>query len=87
MPDMCVNQTFSRICCLILLLLTLSACNQPPNNVKDQEKQNQNSRSLTESFLLKRGKLITSLELPGELIAFQQVDIYAKTNSFVKKVL
>jgi len=87
MPDMCVNQISSRICCLILLLLTLYACNQTANNVKDQEKQNQNSKSLTESFLLRRGKLITSLELPGELIAYQQVDIYAKTNSFVKKVL
>lgn len=86
MPDMCLNQTSSKICCLFLLLLTLSACNQTPN-VKKQEGQGNNSSILYESFLLERGKLITSLELPGELIAYQQVDIYAKTNSFVKKVL
>ena len=33
-----------------------------------------------------KGKLSSSLKLPGELIAFQQVDIYAKVSSFVKKL-
>jgi RND family efflux transporter MFP subunit len=37
-----------------------------------------------ETFLLQKGKLSASLQLPGELIAYQQVDIYAKDNSFVK---
>lgn len=39
-----------------------------------------------EAFLLQKGELSSSLQLPGELIAFQQVDIYAKDNSFVKKL-
>ena len=33
-----------------------------------------------------KGFLSTSLQIPGELVAFQQVDIYAKVNSFVKKL-
>ncbi|MBS1609544.1 MAG: efflux RND transporter periplasmic adaptor subunit [Bacteroidetes bacterium] len=33
-----------------------------------------------------RGILSSSLQIPGELVAFQQVDIYAKVNSFVKKL-
>jgi membrane fusion protein, multidrug efflux system len=33
-----------------------------------------------------KGILSTSLQIPGELIAFQHVDIYAKVNSFVKKL-
>lgn len=87
MPKMCFSQTSNRISWITLLMLTVFACNQSSTNVKDQEKQIQTSNAPAESFLLERGKLVTSLELPGELIAYQQVDIYAKTNSFVKKVL
>ena len=39
-----------------------------------------------EVFPLEKGRLSSSLKIPGELIAFQQVDLYAKENSFVKKV-
>ncbi|HWB27367.1 MAG TPA: efflux RND transporter periplasmic adaptor subunit [Chitinophagaceae bacterium] len=39
-----------------------------------------------DAFLLQKGKLDAALQLPGELIAYQQVDIYAKDNSFVKKL-
>jgi RND family efflux transporter MFP subunit len=40
----------------------------------------------TEVFAVQKGMLTTSLQIPGELVAFQQVDIYAKENSFVKKL-
>ena len=40
----------------------------------------------TETFLLKKDKFSTTLQIPGELIAFQQVDIYAKVTSFVKEL-
>jgi len=33
-----------------------------------------------------RQKLVTALHVPGELISFQQVDLYARENSFVKKL-
>jgi len=35
---------------------------------------------------LHKGKLASILQIPGELVAFQQVDIYAKVSSFVKKL-
>jgi RND family efflux transporter MFP subunit len=35
---------------------------------------------------LEKGRLSTTLHVPGELIAFQQVDLYAKVSSFVKKL-
>jgi multidrug efflux pump subunit AcrA (membrane-fusion protein) len=41
---------------------------------------------VTEVFPIQRGRLSSSLQIPGELIAFQQVDLYAKENSFVKKL-
>jgi membrane fusion protein, multidrug efflux system len=38
------------------------------------------------TFDLKKQKLSTQINLPGELIAFQQVDLYAKVSSFVKSL-
>jgi RND family efflux transporter MFP subunit len=38
------------------------------------------------TFPLTKGRLEADLFVPGELIAFQQVDLYAKVNSFVKKL-
>lgn len=43
-------------------------------------------RPPVETFSVTKGKLSSSLDLPGELVAFQQVDLYAKVNSFVKKI-
>ena len=40
----------------------------------------------TEVLPLQKGMLSSSLQLPGELVAFQQVDLYAKENSFVRKL-
>jgi membrane fusion protein (multidrug efflux system) len=40
----------------------------------------------TRAFTAQKGKLSASLGMPGELIAYQQVDLYAKVNSFVKKL-
>lgn len=39
-----------------------------------------------ETFLLKKDKFSTTIQIPGELIAYQQVDIYAKVTSFVKEL-
>jgi RND family efflux transporter MFP subunit len=39
-----------------------------------------------ELITLQKGKLSTDLRLPGELIAYQQVDLYAKVNSFVSRM-
>jgi membrane fusion protein (multidrug efflux system) len=39
-----------------------------------------------EVIALKKDKISTSFRSPGELIAFQQVDLYAKEVSFVKKL-
>lgn len=43
-----------------------------------------NIPAAVETFILEKDTLSASLELPGELIAFRQVDLYAKVNSFVK---
>lgn len=40
----------------------------------------------TSIFPLQKGKMSTQFDVPGELIAYQEVDLYAKVNSFVKKL-
>jgi multidrug efflux pump subunit AcrA (membrane-fusion protein) len=44
------------------------------------------ANAATATFVLEKGRFATNLYVPGELIAFQQVDLYAKVNSFVKKL-
>jgi membrane fusion protein, multidrug efflux system len=44
------------------------------------------SAAITATLSLRKGRLSTTLHVPGELIAFQQVDLYAKVNSFVKRL-
>ncbi|TWI84026.1 RND family efflux transporter MFP subunit [Chitinophaga japonensis] len=39
-----------------------------------------------ETFPLQKGTLSSSIRIPGELTAFQRVDLYAKVSSFVKKL-
>ncbi len=54
-----------------------------------EEKKAESSATLTaptETFLLQKDKFSTSLQLPGELIAYQQVDLYAKVTGFVKEL-
>ncbi len=40
-----------------------------------------------ETFNLQNGQLNSSLQVPGELVSYQQVDLYAKVNSFIKRLL
>lgn len=39
-----------------------------------------------EVISLQTGRISGGLQIPGELVAYQQVDLYAKVNSFVKKL-
>jgi membrane fusion protein (multidrug efflux system) len=48
--------------------------------------QADSAKAGTATIVLEKGRFATNLYIPGELIAFQQVDLYAKVNSFVKKL-
>ncbi|WP_316738887.1 efflux RND transporter periplasmic adaptor subunit [Pedobacter aquatilis] len=61
------------------LTTIVSACN---SNEKKAEKKQVEVKIAT--FNLTKEKLSTQINLPGELIALQQVDLYAKVSSFVK---
>ena len=56
----------------------LNSCSEKPKEKKAEEKQ------VVETFALSKESLSSALHLPGELIAYQQVDLYAKVAGFVK---
>lgn len=71
------------VCCMA----ALSGCSGGADKAKEEQADTTEAAApAREVFLLQKGMLNAKLELPGELTAFQQVDIYAKDNSFVKKL-
>ncbi|HEY9046524.1 MAG TPA: efflux RND transporter periplasmic adaptor subunit [Ohtaekwangia sp.] len=66
-----------------VLLGLLSSCSSSEGNTSDQAAK---TPAGVEVFPLKKGMLSSEIQLPGELISFQQVDLYAHETSFVKKI-
>lgn len=58
-------------------------------NGKDKEAKEENVGSgnpEVETYVITEQQIQSQVSIPGELIAFDQVDLYAKVNSFVKKL-
>lgn len=71
------------IAALLLASLTLM---QGCGSAESKEPKAPAPEPETEVVHPEKGSLASSIKLPGELIAFQQVDLYAKISSFVKKL-
>jgi membrane fusion protein (multidrug efflux system) len=71
--------------------LLLGACHSDDkaNQEAKQEPQQQNAVDVTPVSVadVEKGKLSSAIAVPGELLPYQQVDLYAKINSYVKKLL
>src|SRR3954469_18715923 len=63
-----------------------SGCSTGETRTEKKPEESVEEAQPVEVFAVKRGRLSSSLQIPGELMAFQQVDLYAKENSFVKKL-
>jgi membrane fusion protein (multidrug efflux system) len=71
-----------------VIAVTLCACGSRENA---EQKKTDSTQAVpevqaAEVFPVHKGRLSSSLQIPGELLAYQQVDLYAKENSFVKKL-
>jgi RND family efflux transporter MFP subunit len=75
-----------RFILAVLIMGLLGGCQSEGNSQKKKTETSQAEIPVTEAFSLKKGRLSSSLQIPGQLIAFQQVDLYAKVSSFVKKL-
>jgi RND family efflux transporter MFP subunit len=67
-------------------MIFMCGCQSVDSSEKKKSETSPAETSITQVFSLKKGRLSASLQIPGELIAYQQVDIYAKVSSFVKKL-
>ena len=76
----------SRVSIALLIAVTLGGCHSEDNSQRNNSDLQHVEAPVTEVFTIKKGRLTSSLQIPGELIAYQQVDLYAKVNSFVKKL-
>src|SRR5581483_1836927 len=74
---------------LAVTVMGLSACSD--NKEKQAIAQTEQQEAAVETpqvelVSVEKGKLTSSITVPGELIQYQEVDIYAKINSYVKKL-
>ena len=79
------NSCFRNLIAVFILAISFASCH---SNQKADDTQDDSAAVPTAvtTFSLKRGKLSTTLQIPGELLPYQEVDLYAKENSFVKKL-
>ena len=75
----------------LLIVSLFSSCSSSDGAEKEKDKTasktaDSAAAAPAATFALQKGRLSTTLYTPGELIAYQQVDLYAKENSFVKKL-
>ena len=72
-------------------LLTLSACHSDDKEKAEQQRAQQEQTDIevppVETIDLQKSKLVSTLQVPGELTPYQQVSLYAKINSYVKRYL
>lgn len=67
---------------LFMVFFWVISCNEE----QKEDKKRPIPPSFTNVVQVGTGNLVSTLTLPGELVSFQKVDLYAKENSFVKKV-
>ena len=88
--NMLKNKPITAISILALSLSLLVACG-PSKQEKAEKAQEQKEEAASEDptvevVTAEKGKLSTAITVPGELMAYQEVDLFAKINSYVKKL-
>lgn len=71
---------------LLSITCMLARCTSPIQKAEAENQKAKEESAPLEIFKLSKGQLSSSIKIPGELIAYQQVDLYAKVSSFVKKL-
>ncbi len=79
-----MTRIFNGLIALMIGLTAMSCNKSEADRPKDTDPKP--DAVVLEKFILKKDTLTTSLTIPGELIAYQQVDLYAKVTGFVKEM-
>ncbi|MDP9047180.1 MAG: biotin/lipoyl-binding protein, partial [Bacteroidota bacterium] len=83
------NKPFKIVTALILCANLFTACHSDKKDKEEQQALKQENAIDTPTVVLatvQKGKINSSIAIPGELIPYEQVDLYAKVNSYVKKL-
>jgi membrane fusion protein (multidrug efflux system) len=85
------NKLIIAITFLVVSTGLLSSCG-PSNKAKEEQAQTVKQEDAIDTpavklYAVKKGKLSSTIAVPGELIPYQEVDLYAKINSYVKNLL
>ena len=70
----------------LLLLMVLQGCHNSAAENEIHSGDSTHTQPAIKVVAVEKGILSSTLEIPGELIAYQQVDLYSKVNSFVRKM-
>lgn len=79
-----MNNKLSAAFVLLAGVWMLAAMNGCTSSREENPPAKATAPRVLETFILHKGKISGSLQIPAELIAYRQVDLYAKVNSFVK---
>lgn len=80
-----IYNSFAAFSCLLLITGTFVGCHSSEGKEEsDKAIDAPDAPAPTEVITLQKGKLSSSLQVPGELIAYRDVDIYAKVSGFIK---
>ncbi|MFS2186476.1 efflux RND transporter periplasmic adaptor subunit [Mucilaginibacter sp. Mucisp84] len=85
------NKSILLLAVLTMAIGSLSACHSDDKEKKEQQEEQEQQEAVETPTVqivpVTKGRLSSNITIPGELIPYQQVDLYAKTNSYVKKLL
>jgi len=90
-----MNNLKNRFIIALTIMVTgislLSSCDSDKKEKEEQaqtvKQENAIDTPSVVSVPVKKGKLSTTIAIPGELTPYQEVDLYAKVNSYVKTLL
>jgi RND family efflux transporter MFP subunit len=73
---------------ILFAAITIMSCNSDKKEKEEQARTMQQENAIevptVELAPVEKGKLSSTIAVPGELIPYQEVDVYAKINSYVK---
>ena len=75
------SKTYLVICSSLVAIASFQGCKS-----SEDEKEKKQQEPTVKVFSLEKASISDTLTIPGELIGNQQVDLYAKVNSFVKRL-
>jgi len=90
-PNIMKNKIGTVLTAIVICTVVLSSCGPDKKEKEEQEQTVKQENAIdTPSVTLApvvKGKLTATIAIPGELIPYQEVDLYAKVNSYVKTLL